>query len=150
MFLVLAAPASAAEGEWPLKQIFGSKNIGMVQTSAGSAVEHCVDETCKRFTLDGKGTLATVHDFAFLYLALVENYDIEQIKAPGGGRYFSAVVQRQKGSCTGADEMAIARCALAGMAARYEVTGYITKFDEGWNRREKWDIKTELRRAGIR
>ena len=150
VLILAAAPAMAAQEEWPLKQIFGAKNVGMVQTRTGAAVEHCPDDTCKRFALDGAATLATVHDFALLYLALVDNYDIEQIKASNGGRHFAAVLQRQKGNCTGPDEAAVARCALASMAKRYPVKGFITKMDEGWSRREALDLAAELRRAGIR
>lgn len=149
LLLMAAAPAVSAQEEWPLKQIFGKTNIGMVQYQSGAAVEHCPDDNCKRFTLDGKTSLATLHDFALLYLALVENYDIEQIKAPNGQRYFAMVLQRQKGGCSGADEAAVARCALAAMAARYPVKGFITKMEEGWSRREAWDIKAELRRVKI-
>lgn len=149
LLLLAAAPAFSAQDEWPLKQMFGKKNIGMVQYQSGAAVEHCPDDTCKRFTLEGKTSLATLHDFALLYLALVDNYDIEQIKAPNGQRHFAMVLQRQKGNCAGADEAAVARCALAGMAARYPVKGFITKMEEGWSRREAWDIKAELRRAKI-
>jgi hypothetical protein len=149
LLLLAMTPTLAAGGEWPLKQVFGARNVGLVQTRTGAAAEVCVDDACKRFALDGANTLTTVHDFAFLYLALVENYDIEQTKSPAGERYFANVLQRQKGACTGADEAAVARCTLANMAKRYPIQGFVTRMVDGWNRRESWDIGSELRRAKI-
>jgi hypothetical protein len=145
-----ALPASAAQDEWPLKQVFGAKNVGMVQTSRNAVIEHCADDTCTRFMLAGAKTLPTLHDFAFLYLALVPQYDVEQTKGPTGERYFATVLKRQKGVCAGPDETSIAKCALASMAARYSVQAYISKMDEGWRRSEPFDLRAELTRAGIR
>lgn len=149
LLLVVSVPAWAAPDEWPLKQVFGQRNVGMVQTGSTASVELCVKEECRRFALAGADRLAILHDFAFLYLALVENYDIEQAKAANGQRHFAQVLQRQKGKCAGPDETAVARCALAGMAARYPVTGSLEHMVDGWNRRDPWDIKAELRRAKI-
>ena len=146
---LLLLPALAWGEEWPLKQVFGVNRVGLVQTSVTATAELCVDDGCKRLVLDGTDTLPIVHDFAFLYFALVENYDIEQAKSPADERYFAAIVQRRKGNCTGPDEEAIARCTLAAMAKRYPIKGYASKMDEGWNRPAAWDIQTEMRRAKI-
>lgn len=148
---VLALPALAAEGQaWPLKQVFGAKNVGMVQTSRQAIVEHCPDDTCLRFILEGRDALPLLHDFAFLYLALVENYDVENIKGPDGQRYFAVILARRKGGCVGTDEAAVARCVLSSLANRYPIQGYISRMDEGWRRTTAFDVKAALAKAGIR
>jgi hypothetical protein len=145
----MSFPVASAQDDWPLQQVFGKANVAVVQTSGAAVVEQCTGDVCKRFALKGADSLTVLHDFAFLYLALVENYDIEQIKSPGGERYFQVLLQRRKGTCAGANEAEVARCALAAMAAQYPVTGSITQMVDGWNRRESWDIQAELRRAKI-
>lgn len=148
---LMLAPALSAEGAaWPLKQVFGAKNVGMVQTSRQAVVEHCPDDTCLRFILEGRDALPVLHDFAFLYLALVENYDVENIKGPDGQRHFAVILARRKGTCTGPDEAAVARCTLAALAARYPIQGYVSKLEEGWRRTTAFDVRAALARAGIR
>ncbi|MEO1765881.1 hypothetical protein [Thiobacter aerophilum] len=154
VLLLLAVMALSAWGgesqRWPLKQVFGANNVGMVQTSRQAIVEHCPDDTCLRFILEGRDALPVLHDFAFLYLALVENYDVENIKGPDGQRYFAAILARRKGTCTGPDEAALARCVLATLVERHPIQGYISKMDEGWRRTTPFDVKAALARAGIR
>lgn len=142
-----ALDASATAEEWPLKQVFGKTKIGMVQTSRHAVVEYCPDDTCKRFMLEGGQALPALHDFVFLYLAVVGNFDIEQIKAPNGERYFTGVLKRQRGDCGGTEEAAVARCALASMAGRYPIRGFISKMDDGWRRSEPFDLKAEVKKA---
>lgn len=149
-WLSAAPEALASQGEWPLQQVFGVKNVGMVQTGRQAVVEYCPDDTCIRFILAGGDSLSALHDFAFLYLALVQNYDIEQSRSPGGERYFAAVLKRQQGRCSGTDETDVAKCALAAMARRYPVRGYVSRMDEGWRRSEPFDLRAALVRAGIR
>jgi len=147
-FLTLAAWAQ--ETSWPLKQVFGAKNVGMVQTSRQAVVEHCPNDTCLRFILQGREALPVLHDFVFLYLALVENYDVENIKSPRGERFFATILARRRGNCTGVDEAAVARCTLAQLAARYPIQGYVSSLEEGWRRSTPFDVKEALARAGIR
>jgi hypothetical protein len=146
--LSIQATMVAAE-EWPLQRIFGARNLGMVQTPRQAVVEYCPDDTCTRFILAGGDSLAALHDFAFLYLALVQQYDIEQTRGPAGERYFDGMIRRRRGACAGADETALARCILGAMARRYPVQGYISRLDEGWRRSEPFDLRAELTRAGI-
>ncbi len=153
--LLLAPAAHAGESPaWPLKQVFGAKNVGMVQTSRQAIVEHCPpdspDDACLRFILAGQDALPLLHDFVFLYLALVENYDVENIRSPAGDRYFAGILARRKGGCTGSDEAAVARCTLAALAARYPIQGYVSRLEDGWRRTTPFDVKAALQWAGIR
>ena len=150
LFLLAGVAAAGQEGTWPLKQVFGPKNVGMVQTSRQAIVEHCPDDTCLRFILQGRDALPVLHDFVFLYLALVENYDVENIKSASGERYFATILARNKGDCSGPDEAAVARCTLARLAARHAIQGYVSRLEEGWRRTTPFDVKAALARAGIR
>lgn len=151
LFGLLSTPAAggAAREEWPLQRVFGPNHVGMVQTGRQAVIEYCPDDTCTRFILAGGDSLPTLHDFVFLYLALVQRYDIEQSKAPNGERYFATVIARRRGTCSGADETAAARCALAGLARRHPVQGYISRMDDGWRRSEPFDLRAALAGAGI-
>ncbi len=147
--LFACGPAWAGQEAWPLKAVFGARNVALVQTGRQAVVEYCPDDTCTRFILAGADSLPTLHDFAFLYLALVQHYDIEQIKGPGGERYFAAVLGRRRGACAGADETAVAKCALGAMARRHPVQAYISRMDEGWRRSTPFDLRAALAAAGI-
>lgn len=146
--LLFATAAWGAFDDWPLKQVFGVTNIGMVQTSRQAVVEFCPDDTCLRFVLPGRDALPVLHDFVFLYLALVENYDVENRKAPSGERYFATILDRRRGSCRG-DEGEVARCALKTLAERLPIQGYVIRPEEGWQRTRPFDFRAKLRASGF-
>ena len=149
--LVLAplfAQAEATSPHWPLKQIFG-RDAAVMQLDQQGLAEVCPDNDCVRFVLEGKNTVEIAHDFAYLYLWLVEGYDLADKKSPSGERFLATIFNRRKGTCAGEDAVTTGRCILAHMAAAYTIVGIQTRYVDGWNRRSRLDIPAALRRSGI-
>ena len=154
VFLVLALMvATTARGEvtsphWPLKQAF-AKDAAVMQLPRESLAEVCEGEECTRFVLAGADSVATVHDFAFLYFWLVKNFDLASYKGKDGKRFVETILAKRKGNCSGADEEAVGRCVLARMATTYSFKALVNKFEDGWRKTLPLDLGGELRRAGI-
>lgn len=143
-----SALAQTTAPHWPLKQIFG-KDAAILQLSSQSLAEICPDNGCFRFVIQDDRSIDVVHDFAFLYLWQVESFDLAPRQDAQGQRFAVAILKQRKGNCSGADEDAIARCALARMWTSYKITGLQRKFENGWNRTLPLDIAARLKQTGI-
>lgn len=153
LFFVLSmslgsAYAQSTSPHWPLKQIF-KNDAAILALSREAVAEVCPDENCVRFVIQDPQAIDVVHDFAFLYLWLVESYNLAPRKDVKGERYVIAILNKRKGNCSGADEDEIGRCALARMAASYQIIGIETKFVDGWRKTLSFDLAVRLKQAGI-
>jgi len=149
-FLLQSAVASAQQlpsPNWPLRKLFG-KDVAVLQLSREAVAEICIGETCTRFVINDKNGIEFIHDFAFLYMWMVESYDLAPRKDANGERFVDIVLKRRKGNCTGDDE-AVGRCALARMYAERQVVGIETVFENGWRKTRAFDLKERLQKAGI-
>lgn len=144
----VSVQAQVTSPHWALKQTF-TKNAAVLQLPRESLAEVCEGDDCTRFVLAGANSIETVHDFAYLYLWLVRNYDLAPYKGQDGKRFVATILAKRKGTCVGADEEAIGRCVLARMAAANQVKGLVRKFEDGWNRTYALDLVAEMRQAGI-
>jgi hypothetical protein len=143
-----SAYAQSTSPHWPLKQIF-KNDAAILALSREAVAEVCPDDNCVRFVIKDPQAIDVVHDFAFLYLWLVESYNLAPRKDAKGERFVVAILNKRKGNCSGADEDAIGRCALAHIAATYQITGIETKFEDGWRRTTGFDLAARLKQAGI-
>jgi hypothetical protein len=147
--LSAAVSAQTTSPHWPLKQTF-TRNAAVLQLPREAVAEVCEGEDCTRFVLAGADSLETVHDFAYLYLWLVRNYDLAPYKGKDGKRFIESILAKRKGTCSsGANEEAVGRCVLARMAATYPVKGLVNKFEDGWRKTVPVDLVAEMRQAGI-
>ena len=142
------AHAQSTSPHWPLKQIF-KNDAAILALSREAVAEVCPDDNCVRFVIKDPKAIDVVHDFAFLYLWLVESYNLAPRKDAKGERYVVAILNKRKGTCSGADEDEIGHCALARMAATYQIAGIETKFEDGWRRTTGFDLAARLKQAGI-
>ena len=142
------ASAQLTSPNWPLRKVFG-KNAAVLQMNKEAVAEVCVGETCTRFVVKDANGIEFVHDFAFLYMWMVEEYDLAPRKDANGERFVDTVLKRRKGSCTGADEEAVARCAMARMVNERQIAGIETVFEKGWRHTRAFDLKARLQKAGI-
>lgn len=133
---------------WPLKQVF-DKNATVLNLGKQSVAEVCPDNDCFTFTIPDEKALGVVHDFTYLYLWVVESFDLADRKNAQGQRFVPEILSKRKGSCTGADEFAIASCTVAQMFTQYHVNGSERKFEDGWNRTRRLDIAARLKQVGI-
>lgn len=147
-FQIFSAYAQTTSPHWPLKQIF-KNDASILALSREATAEVCPDETCTRIVIKDPKSIEVVHDFTFLYLWLVESYDLASKKDAKGERFVVAILNKRKGACSGADEDAIGRCALAHMAATYQFVGIESKFVDGWRKTLSFDIAARLKKAGI-
>lgn len=145
---ISSAQAQSTSPHWPLKQIF-KIDAAILALSREAVAEVCPDDNCIRFVIKDPKAIDVVHDFAFLYLWLVDSYNLAPRKDAKGERYVVAILNKRKGTCAGADEDAIGRCALARMAASYQIIGIETKFEDGWRRTTSFDLAARLKQAGI-
>jgi hypothetical protein len=148
MFQMGGAHAQTTSPHWPLKQIF-KNDAAILALSREAVAEVCPDDNCIRFVIQDPAAIDVVHDFAFLYLWLVESYDLAPKQDAKGQRYVVAILNKRKGTCGGADEDAVGRCALARMAGSYRFIGIETKFVDGWRKTLSFDIAARLKQAGI-
>lgn len=147
-FQIGSAYAQTTSPHWPLKQIF-TRDAAILAMSREAVAEVCPDDNCVRFVIKEPKSIDVVHDFAFLYLWLVESYNLAPRKDAKGERYVVAILNKRKGTCSGLDEDEIGRCALARMAATYQIIGIETKFEDGWRRTKSFDLAARLKQAGI-
>ena len=152
-FLVLALPsgnvcAETTLAHWPLKQIFG-KDAAILSLGSQSVAEVCPDDSCFRFVIKGDKALDVVHDFAYLYLWLVESFDLANRQDTNAQRFVMAILNKRKGNCSGQDEDAIARCTLARLAVAYKIIGLEKKFENGWNQTRPLDISMRFKQTGV-
>ena len=133
---------------WPLKQVF-DKNASIINIGKQSVAEVCPDNDCFTFAIQDEKALDVAHDFAYLYLWVVESFDLADRKNAQGQRFVPEILSKRKGSCTGADEFAIASCTVAQMFTQYHVNGSERKFEDGWNRTRRLDIAARLKQVGI-
>ena len=143
-----SAYAQTTSPHWPLKQIF-TRDAAILAMSREAVAEVCPDDNCVRFVIKDPKAIDVVHDFAFLYLWLVDSYNLAPRKDAKGERYVVAILNKRKGACSGAEEDEIGRCALARMAATYQIIGIETKFEDGWRRTKSFDLAARLKQAGI-
>ena len=148
LLLSTTAQAQLTSPHWPLKQVFG-KHAAVLQMAKQAVAEVCVGEVCTRFVVRDPKGLEIVHDFAYLYFWMVEGYDIAPNKTGNSERFVVTILNRRKGQCTGTDEEALGRCALAQMAKSYVITGLESKPENGWNKTFKLDIPAKLKAAGV-
>lgn len=132
---------------WPLKQVF-DKNATVLNIGKQSVAEVCPDNDCFTFAIQDEKALDVAHDFAYLYLWVVESFDLAERKDAKGQRFVSEILSKRKGSCTGADEFTIASCTVAQMFTQYQVSGSERKFEDGWNRTQRLDIAARLKQVG--
>lgn len=133
---------------WPLKQVF-EKNASIINLGNQSVAEVCPDNDCFTFSISDEKALDVAHDFAYLYLWVVESFDLAERKDAKGQRFVPAILNKRKGSCTGADEFAIASCTVVQMYTTYKVSGSERKFEDGWNRTHRLDIAARFKQVGI-
>ena len=133
---------------WPLKQVF-VKNAAVLKMNGQAVAEVCPDNGCFSFVMQDEKSLDVVHDFAYLYLWLVETFDLEARQDAKGQRFIPAILNKRKGNCTGEDEYAIARCTLALLWKTHKITGSEKKFEDGWNQTHPLDIAARLKQVGI-
>ena len=148
LLLSTATQAQLTSPHWPLKQVFG-KNAAVLQMAKQAVAEVCVGEVCTRFVVRDPKGIEIVHDFMYLYFWMVEGYDIAPNKTGNSERFVVTILNRRKGQCTGTDEEALGRCALAQMAKSYAISGLESKPENGWNKTFKVDIPAKLKAAGI-
>lgn len=137
-----------ATQNWPLKQVF-DKNASIINLGKQSVAEVCPENDCLTFVIPDDKALDVAHDFAYLYLWVVESYDLAERKDAKGQRFVPAILNKRKGNCTGADEFAIASCTVVRMYTTYKVSGSERKFEDGWNRTRRLDLAARFKQAGI-
>lgn len=142
------APAPAPATNWPLKQVFG-KDATVINLGKQSVAEVCPDNDCFTFAIQNEKALDVAHDFTYLYLWVVESFDLENRKDAKGQRFIPEILNKRKGNCTGADEFAIASCTVGQIFTQYQVSGSERKFEDGWNRTRRLDVAARLKQAGI-
>ena len=133
---------------WPLKQVF-DKNASIINLGKQSVAEVCPDNDCFTFAIPDEKALDVAHDFAYLYLWVVESFDLAERKDAKGQRFVPAILSKRKGNCAGVDEFAIASCTVVQMYTTYKVSGSERKFEDGWNRTKRLDIAARFKQVGI-
>lgn len=111
-------------------------------------VEYCPDDTCERFVGYGDTSLATLKDFAFVYLLAISDYSyLRQFQEGGSSSAVKAVLGRYRDWCPRAEVRAAAECIAGSIYRRNRIQVSFVRLDEGFATEEPRDVSRLLWRG---
>lgn len=104
-------------------------------------VEYCPDNTCERFVGYGDTSLASLQDFAFVYLFALSDYSyLDQFQEAGSASEVKSVLGRYRDRCPQADSRAAAACIAGSLYRRNRIQVSFVRVDEGFGVEEPIEL----------